>query len=71
MTATAGFGNLSGLHVTDAAGRAVPASMHAISQGHTIGIEVNESAARYPLTVDPTWSQIVEPTASDGAASDL
>jgi RHS repeat-associated protein len=60
----------SGLSVTDAAGRAVGASMQPVAQGHEIAIEVDDSGARYPLTVDPTWTQTAEPTSSDGASND-
>jgi hypothetical protein len=60
----------SGLQVTDGSGRVVAASMRAISHGHTIAIEIADAPAEYPLTVDPTWSQVNELTASDGAAAD-
>ena len=59
----------SGLHVTDATGRVIPATMTANPQGNSIAIEVHDSGAQYPLTVDPTWSQTAELTATDGAAS--
>jgi RHS repeat-associated protein len=48
----------SGLLVTDAAGRVLVAKMQTADHGHTIAIEVDDTGARYPLTVDPTWSDI-------------
>ena len=60
----------SGLHVIGATGKTVPATMTANPQGDSIAIEVHESGAAYPLTVDPTWSQTSELTATDGTASD-
>ena len=59
-----------GLRVSDAAGKIVPATMTANAEGNSITIDVRDSGAQYPLTVDPTWSQTAELTASDGAASD-
>jgi RHS repeat-associated protein len=50
----------SGLSVTDAAGHVVPAGMRAVDHGNAIAIEVHDAGARYPLTVDPTWSQTAE-----------
>ena len=61
----------SGLHVSDASGRAVAASMQAVSHGDAIDIEVLDGAARYPLTVHPTWSQVSEVTSSDGSNYDF
>ena len=46
----------SGLGVTDAKGKWVPASMAASSDGSAIEITVQDAHARYPLTIDPTWS---------------
>lgn len=60
----------SGLRVTDAKDKVIPSSMQASADGQTIVIDVQDSAARYPLTVDPTWTQITELSASDGAAND-
>ena len=60
----------SGLRVMDASGTIVPSSMRAASHGHTIMIEVHDAAARYPVTVDPTWVQVTELTSTDGAAGD-
>jgi RHS repeat-associated protein len=59
-----------GLRVVDANDQVIPASMRAISNGKAIRITVVDEHATYPLTVDPTWSQTGELTASDGAASD-
>jgi len=59
-----------GLRVVDATGSLIPASMQAISAGKAVRITVDDQRARYPLTVDPTFSQTGELTASDGAASD-
>ncbi len=56
----------SGLRVTDATGATVPATMQAGSNGTGIAIDVRDGTARYPLTVDPTWSQVAELTSSDG-----
>jgi RHS repeat-associated protein len=61
----------SKLSVTDASGRTVAASMRAILAGTIIAIDVSDSQARYPLTVDPTWSQTQELTASDGGSYNI
>jgi RHS repeat-associated protein len=50
----------SGLAVFDAAGHALTASMSAAPGGRDIAIEAHDAGARYPLTVDPTWSQVAE-----------
>ena len=55
----------SGLLVTDASGRKIPAEMHASSGGNSIEIEVRDSTARYPLTVDPVWTEVDKLVASD------
>jgi hypothetical protein len=60
----------TGLRVTDAAHRLVDASMGAGSHGRSVVIDIVDASAIYPLTVDPTWSQVSEPTSSDGAAGD-
>jgi RHS repeat-associated protein len=60
----------SGLRVTDASGRAVAASMRAVADGRMVTIEVSDSGARYPLTIDPVWSETVRLTESLGAAND-
>ena len=66
------------LHVTDAAGKVVPARF-SLSRGERAGmranspfiiqIHVEDAHAVYPLTIDP-WVQIAKLTASDGAAGD-
>ena len=56
----------SGLDVTDAVGDAVPASLSVGQGGQVIDITVSDADAVYPLTVDPTWTQVTEPTAGDG-----
>jgi uncharacterized protein (DUF2345 family) len=57
----------TGLTAWDAGGRQLPASLSVAP--HTIAILVDDSAARYPLTIDP-WVQLAKLTASDGAAND-
>ena len=49
----------SDLRVTDATGRLIPSTMYA-SGGHEVVIRVQDEQAKYPLTVDPEWSQVVE-----------
>ncbi len=46
------------------------ATMKAASHGAVIAISVSGVGARYPLTVDPTWSQLDEFTSSDGGSGD-
>ena len=56
-----------GLHVLDAGGRMIPASMHSL--GSSIEIDISDAKARYPLTVDPTWTaeaQLVAPSGTTG-----
>ena len=60
----------SGLRVTDASGKVIPATMRAATHGAAVMIEVDDTGARYPLAVDPTWSQVAELTASDGVSGD-
>ena len=50
----------AGLKVTDANDKTVPAVMKAVTDGSAIAIDVSDSGASYPLTVDPTWSQTEE-----------
>ena len=59
-----------GLHARDASGREV-ASRFEVGR-HEIRLVIEDSAAEYPLVVDPvvTWNQESEVTASDGANSD-
>jgi hypothetical protein len=45
----------AGLKVTDATGRELPAKFRAT--GHALRLEVDESGARYPVTVDPVATQ--------------
>jgi RHS repeat-associated protein len=60
----------SALAVTDAAGRHVGAHMEVAGNGSVIDIVVADAGARYPLRVDPTWSEVAELTAA-GPADDL
>ncbi len=60
----------AGLRVSDTNGKSVPATMRATPSGASIDIDIDDAGASYPLTVDPTWSQISELTASDGSAND-
>jgi hypothetical protein len=53
----------AGLTAVDARGRKIPARMEA--RNGQIRITVEDQYAQYPLTVDPTWSQQAELTASD------
>ncbi len=46
------------LKVTDAHGRDVSATMRASTDGSEIIISVQDAHAAYPLTIDPTWSQL-------------
>jgi hypothetical protein len=57
-----------GLRATDARGRILPSRLEV--RGAEIRLIVEDQGARYPLVVDPTWSQQQELAASDGAASD-
>ncbi len=58
------------LHVTDAAGHVLPATLSA--QGTTITLAFDAAHARYPVTVDPlVWVQQQEVTAANGAAGDF
>ena len=56
------------LHVFDAEGRELEASLRAA--GKQVWLEVTESDAVYPLTIDPIFSQQQKLTASDGASLD-
>jgi len=53
--------------VTDAAGDRVPASMAAVAHGEAIAISVSDAGARYPLTIDPTLTQVGEINSPSGA----
>ena len=57
----------SGLQVSDATGRDVPASLAV--QGQAVQLRVEDAGATYPLTIDP-WFQQAQLTASDAAARD-
>jgi len=60
----------AGLTARDARGRTLPSRLEV--RGREIRIVVDDREARYPLVVDPTWSQQQVPlTASDGYANDL
>ena len=58
----------SGLTAVDARGRKLTSRMEV--RGHEIRLIVEDRDARYPLIVDPIWTQRQESTASDGAAGD-
>ncbi len=60
-------GVYSGLRVTDADGRVIPASMRASAGGRSIVIDVADERARYPLRIDPIIGPIAE--ADDPGAS--
>jgi FG-GAP repeat len=57
-----------GLHVTDADGAALPASLRAGAGSVSIDVDVGD--ARFPITIDPTWSQRAELIASDAVSDD-
>ena len=57
-----------GLRALDARGRILPSRLEV--RGAEIRLIVEDQGARYPLVVDPTWSQQQELTASDGAEYD-
>ena len=56
----------SGLEVTDATGRRLPARLGV--EGQAVQLLVDDTGAPYPLTVDP-WFQQAKLTAPDGAAA--
>ena len=58
-----------GLEVWDATGQPLPAWMEATDQG--LSLLVDDTQAVYPLTVDPTLTEDIKLTASDGATGDL
>ena len=45
------------LRVWDATGRELTAQMSAMTDGATLQLEVEDSDASYPLTIDPTFTQ--------------
>jgi hypothetical protein len=55
----------AGLTARDARGRTLPSRLEV--RPHEIRLVVEDRDARYPLVVDPTWSQQAELTASDGS----
>jgi len=57
----------TGLTAVDATGNTLPARL--ALQGETLRIIVDDTAATYPITIDP-WVQKAKLTAGDGAASD-
>ena len=57
-----------GLQVTDTTGARIPARLS--TSGGAVRIVVDDDTARYPLTIDPTWTQQAELSASDGAPDD-
>jgi hypothetical protein len=56
------------LAVVDAQGRNLPARLEA--EGGEVRIMVDDRGASYPVTIDPTFSDVKKLTASDGALSD-
>jgi hypothetical protein len=57
----------SGLRATDATGRSLPAQMELAK--NRVLLRVDDSGARYPLTIDPLVQQGSKLTPSDGAGS--
>ena len=57
----------SGLHAYDADGKILPARL--TLAGDNLSISVDDSSARYPITIDP-WVQQAKLTASDGEGGD-
>jgi hypothetical protein len=57
----------AGLTAVDAEGRRFPARLQV--RGHRIAIAVDDREARYPLVIDPTWTQQTKMTPSDGTNS--
>lgn len=45
----------AGIHAWDADGKELPADLNVM--GEQIVLEVDDSAARYPVTIDPAWTQ--------------
>ncbi|HXI91932.1 MAG TPA: FG-GAP repeat protein, partial [Blastocatellia bacterium] len=61
--------NYSGLSALDATGRELPAQMK-VEMGR-VDLEVDDTGAAYPVTIDPNWTQQQKLTASDGTEFDL
>jgi hypothetical protein len=59
----------SDLFALDADGRELPSRMLLV--GRTVRLEVDAAGARYPVTVDPTWTQQAILVSADGAANDF
>jgi hypothetical protein len=59
------------LRVWDADGTELAARMRAEVGGGEVWLEVEDAAAAYPLTIDPTFVQQQKLTASDGTANDF
>ena len=57
----------SKLVVTDAQGRMLPARME-LAAGQVV-LEIDDTGAEYPVTIDPTFGQQTKLTASDGAVA--
>jgi hypothetical protein len=49
----------AGLHAYDASGRSLPATLALAHGGRSLAIQVDDSGARYPVTVDP-WIQVAQ-----------
>ncbi len=58
----------AGLKVWDARGVQLPARLEV--SGQNIAVAVDDSAAVYPVTIDPTWFQQQKLTANDGDSGD-
>jgi FG-GAP repeat len=58
----------AGLKAWDAAGQSVPVSMSV--SGQKINFLVDDRTARYPVTIDPTWTVQQTLTAPDGVSGD-
>ncbi len=64
-------GAYSGLRATDASGRSLTARMSAADGGRSVVIEVSDRHARYPLRIDPTFTQTAELTDPAATSGDL
>ena len=60
--------NYSGLAALDATGRKLPSAMK-LDTGRVF-LEVDDTGATYPVTIDPNWTQQQKLTASDGIEFD-
>ncbi len=58
------------LHVWDANGREMRAKMRTDGRDGEVWLEVEDAAAVYPLTIDPTFTQQAKLIAADGASYD-